>query len=135
TLIIHLGSVANTGTGELLATGGGTLDLQNVTVTDGANAKVQVDINSALDLETAIIVGGSLVNGGTVVSTGNSKLDGVTTTNSNLLEVTNAGTLIIHLGSVANTGTGELLATGGGTLDLQNVTRTEGRRGGEQGRI
>src|SRR5262249_62080463 len=81
---LHWPSLAPTDTGLPIATGGGTLDLQNVTVPDGANAKVQVDINSVLDLETAIIVGGSLVNGGAVVSTGNSELDGVTTTNSNL---------------------------------------------------
>ncbi|MGH6683417.1 MAG: hypothetical protein ACRECA_05745, partial [Pseudolabrys sp.] len=121
TLTIHQGSLANTGSGELLATGGGTLALQSVTVTDDAGATVQVDSTSFLTLADATISGGSLTNAGTLSSIGASELDGVATSSSNLLEVT-AGTLTIHEGSLANTGSGELLATTGGTLALESVT-------------
>src|SRR5207302_1805902 len=100
-LIIHSGSVANTGTGKLLATSTGTLDLQSVTVTDEAGAPVHADPTSFLELDTAIVSGGILTNAGTVNSlNGTSELDGVATSTSHLVEVT-AGELIIHSGSVA----------------------------------
>src|SRR3978361_1202076 len=82
---INGGSVANSGT--MLATTGGTLDLESVTVTNTASGLVQVNASSFLDLEAATISGGDLTNSGTVTSTGASFLTSVTTTN-------NAGDLI-----------------------------------------
>ena len=123
TLIINSGSVANTGTGKLLATTGGTLDLQSVTVTDDAAATVQVDTTSVLDLEAATINGGSLSNAGTVNSTGASFIHGAAITTSNEFEVT-AGKLTIDAtggaSSIANTGIIE--AKTGSELDIDNTT-------------
>src|SRR5207302_9551485 len=97
-----------------------TLDLQSVTVTDAATATVQVDASSFLELDTAIISGGILTNAGTVNSlNGTSDLAGVATSTSHLVEVT-AGELIIHSGSVANTGTGKLLATSTGKIGRES---------------
>ncbi len=50
--------------GTLLATLGGAADLDSLTVADGATGLVQVDASSTLDLETALITGGTLTNCG-----------------------------------------------------------------------
>src|SRR5205807_3169117 len=47
-----------------LATAQGTLDLDSLTVTNSASGTVQVDASSTLDLETAIITGGTVTNSG-----------------------------------------------------------------------
>src|SRR6202051_39416 len=58
--------------GTLLATLGGTLDLDSLTVTNSATGLVQIDASSTLDLETALISGGTLTNFGMLdANTGN----------------------------------------------------------------
>src|SRR5207253_3115352 len=48
--------------GTLLATLGGTLDLDSLTVTNSATGVVQIDTSSTLDLESAVISGGTVTN-------------------------------------------------------------------------
>ena len=48
--------------GTLLATLAATLDLDSLTVANSSTGVVQVDASSALDLENAIILGGTVTN-------------------------------------------------------------------------
>lgn len=78
TLTLDPTSMTNTGT--LLATGGATLDLESISVTNGAG-KIKVDSGSTLKLDQTSITGGTLANSGIVDMTGNATLDGVAVSN------------------------------------------------------
>ena len=114
TLTIDPGSINNSGT--LLATGGGTLVLNDNVTNITATAMVEVDAGSTLELESATISGGIVTVGGLLGSTGNSAIDGaaISIASTGTLEVT-SGTLTIDPGSITNSGT---LAANGGTLDV-----------------
>src|SRR5207245_5307925 len=108
------GLVASTGRRKMLSRDSGSVVWSCVPVTDAATATVQVDASSFLELDTAIVSGGILTNAGTVNSlNGTSELDGVATSTSHLVEVTE-GKRVVQGGSRANTGSRKLLATGRG---------------------
>ena len=108
--------------GTLLATLGGTLDLDSLTVTNSATGLVQVDTLSFLDLEGATITGGTLLvtTGGTVdVNTGTSTIANLALgnfTNNGRVQV-DAGASLVLLNDTMG-GNGDLRVNGTGTLQI-----------------
>ena len=119
TLTIDPSSLDNRG--ELLATSGGTLVLDGITVTNTAGT-VEADVASTLDLETTTISGGTVAVDGLLDSTGTSAIDGavIRIGASGILEAT-SGTLTIDPGSINNSG---LLEANGGTLEINDTPVT-----------
>ena len=116
TLTIDPSSLDNSG--ELLATSGGTLVLDGLTVTN-ANGTVEADVASTLDLETTTISGGTVAVDGLLDSTGTSAINGavISIGASGILEAT-SGTLTIDPGSINNSG---VLEANGGTLEIDGT--------------
>lgn len=110
------GTLNNAGTVDVTAPGA---TLLNGVSLSNTSAAIVVESGAALDLYDTAIAGGNLSNAGTVKSTGSTELNGVGVTNAGLLEVV-AGTLTLDPTFMTNTGT--VLATGGATLDLENIT-------------
>jgi hypothetical protein len=128
TLTIDPTPVTNTGTIEVA--GDGTLVLSGETISNGVNGKIEVDATGGtLDLENAIINGGTLGGAGTIATAaGNidSTLNGVTIASGS--KVTAAVGTLDLTGVITNHG--EIDAAPGGTLDLENVTINGGTLGG-----
>jgi fibronectin-binding autotransporter adhesin len=95
TIVFDGGSIAN---GNLLeATNGGTLQLENITVTNSSAGTASVDATSTLDLMGAAIRGGTIENDGNVVVTdGASVLHGDTVTNSGTMTVEAGASLTLE---------------------------------------
>ncbi len=113
--------------GTLLATLGGTLDLDSLTVANSATGLVQVDASSTLDLETALITGGTLTNSGMLdanASLTNAINNAILITNhaGATIEATGAGVELQIKSATTFNNDGTLLATLGGTLDLDSLT-------------
>ncbi len=114
--------------GTLLATLGGTLDLDSLTVANSATGLVQVDASSTLDLETALITGGTLTNSGMLdanASLTNAINNAILITNhagATIFEATGAGVELQIKSATTFNHDGTLLATLGGTLDLDSLT-------------
>ncbi len=113
--------------GTLLATLGGTLDLDSLTVANSATGLVQVDASSTLDLETALITGGTLTNSGMLdanASLTNAINNAILITNhaGATIEATGAGVELQIKSATTFNNDGTLLATLGGTLDPSSLT-------------
>ena len=123
-MVVNSGSVSNTGEIEVK---GGTLDLESVTVTN-TGGTVQVDSGATLDLESAIIIGGTLSGLGTIAAvSGDNTLNGVSIAVDTKVTA-NANATLDLTGTIANNG--EIDAVVGGTIDLENVTINGGTLGG-----
>ena len=136
TLLLHTGST-DTNTGLMEATSGGILQIEDVV--DNTNGVVSgmisvADSLSILKLTNATIVGGLLDNSGVVeVTLGASKLQGVSVTDHNLVDVLSGAVLTLDSGTqIQGGGTGKLTvengaqivitASTGATLDGVEVT-------------
>jgi fibronectin-binding autotransporter adhesin len=140
TIAFDGGSIAN---GKLLeATNGGTLQLENLTVTNSSAATASVDATSTVDLMAAAILGGTIENAGNVVVTdGASMLHGDSVTNSGTMTVeagaslklegdttlinqaggqinADGGTVAIELDTDSNVNSGIIKAVNGGEVDF-----------------
>ena len=145
--VLGIDSTPVINTTELLATGGGTVVLEDGTVITNTGATVEVDAVDAthfstLDLDNATITGGILNIYGLLDLTGTSAITDATITDTGTIEAT-AGKITIDPGTINNSGsleanggtleidatpvtdTGTLLATGGGTLVLNGASGTE----------
>src|SRR6202000_2198441 len=95
--LLNAGTVDATGTdslhgvtvtsSHLIEVVSGTLTLDTGTTVNNAGGTVQVDAAATLNLNTASISSGILLNGGTFDTTATDALHGVTVTNSHLIEV------------------------------------------------
>ena len=115
--------------GTLQAVLGATLDLDSLTVTNTAAGIVLVDATagSTLDLETAIITGGTITNHGLIdanTGTTNSISNAVLITNTGTLEATGTGVELQILSATTFNNSGTLQAVLGATLDLDSLTVT-----------
>jgi fibronectin-binding autotransporter adhesin len=124
TITFDGGSLAN---GNLLeATNGGTLQLENIVVTNSSAATATVDAASTLGLMGAAIRGGTIENDGHVVVT-----DGASVLHGD--SVTNTGTMTIEAGAsltlegdttLINKGSAALINADGGTVAIELDTDT-----------
>jgi hypothetical protein len=106
TIAFNGGSLAN---GNMLeATVGGTLQLENIVVTNSSAGSATIDATSNLDLIGAAILGGTIENDGNAVVTG--------------------GASVLHGDSVTNAGTMTVLA--GASLTLEGDTTLVNEAGG-----
>ncbi|WP_024517755.1 FecR domain-containing protein [Bradyrhizobium sp. Tv2a-2] len=109
--------------GHLDIGGAGTLEVSTTGATlSGVTVEnshlVQVDESSVLALDGSTITGGSVVNDGTINSTGTSAIDGATITNDGLIAAL-SGTLTIDPGTLTNS---NRLEADGGELDISGET-------------
>ena len=116
-----------TNEGKLLATGKGELFLINDTVANSTGT-VQVDANSILDLQTVTINNGTFVNFGLFEATVGvntiQAADSITNHTGATLKASGSG-VELQIKSATNfNNDGTLLATLGGTLDLDSLTVT-----------
>src|ERR1700722_13582979 len=116
TITFNGGSLAN---GNLLeATNGGTLQLENIVVTNSSAGSATIDATSNLDLISASILGGTIENDGNAVVTGGaSVLHGDS--------VTNAGTMTVEAGaSLTLEGDATLINETGGLIKADGAGAT-----------
>ncbi len=134
---LYIDGVSTTNSGTLEATGGGTLNIYNTTVTD-TGYTISSDASSHIVIDSSTIVGGSLDSGGSVIhATGNDYLNGVTLTTGSIYSVdggqntfltadlVNKGT--VNVGVLGNSATlwadnngGTINLSGGGTINLND---------------
>ena len=120
TITFDGGSIANNNLLE--AINGGTLQLENLTVTNSAAAELSIGAHSELDLMSAIVRGGTDTNAGNVVVTdGASVLHGDSVTNSGTMTVEGAGASLTLEGdtTLLNDTGGHMTATDGGTVSIE----------------
>ncbi len=115
--VLAIESTPVTNTTELLATGGGTVVLEDGTVITNTGATVEVDAGSTLDLATATISGGNVSVAGTLNSTGESFIADGTLSNTGTI-VANGG--VLDVGSNVS-GNGTVTITDGGIADFANA--------------
>jgi hypothetical protein len=126
--------------GLIEATGKGGLDVAAVTLDQSGGGVLTVAAGSAVNLESANLVGGTFTNaaGGQVVASGGSTMSGVAVTNQGLFSVVEADTLSAN-GSITNGGTLSLAGTSTGAHLLATGALTLGGGGkvllGEGGSI
>ncbi len=124
-LTIDQGSKVANGGGAVTVDGGGTLTLNDATITSGA---VTNETNGTIDLTgSAVLTGGSLGNSGQINVSGNGNaLDGETVTANLAIEILSGGALTIDQGSKVAIGGGTVTVDGSGTLTLNDATITSG---------
>jgi hypothetical protein len=128
-LVVSAPNVTNGG--AIRAAAGGNLILENTTVNNGAGGHIKVNDGAQISLQSADIIGGTIVTlGSGVVQTtdSGSTLDGSTFTvnNDGLVEIDDNTGLTI-LGAINNVGTIALGANfGGATLTLASDTTLSG---------
>ena len=115
--VLAIESTPVTNTTELLATGGGTVLLEDGTVITDTGATVEVDGGSTLDLATATISGGNVSIAGTLNSTGESFITDVTLSNTGTI-IANAGVLDVDSNV---SGSGTVMIADGGTAEFTNA--------------
>ena len=118
TITFNGGSIAN---GNLLeATNLGTLQLENITVTNSSAATATVDGTSTLDLMSASILGGTIENDGNVVVTnGVSVLHGDSVTNSGTMTVEAGASLTLEGDTTLINQAGGHITADGGTVSIE----------------
>ena len=125
TITFDGGSIAN---GNLLeATNGGTLQLENITVTNSSAATASVDATSTVDLMAAAILGGTIENAGHVVVTdGASVLHGDSVTNSGTMTIEAGASLTLEGDTTLINETGGIITAdgGGATVSIEIDTDT-----------
>ena len=118
TITFDGGSIAN---GNLLeATNGGTLQLENLTVTNSAAGELSIDARSELDLMGATVIGGSDINlGNVVVTDGASVLHGDSVTNYGTMTVEAGASLTLEGDTTLINESGGLIKADGGTVAIE----------------
>jgi hypothetical protein len=104
----------------ITATDGGTLQFENITVTNSGGGEVTIDALSTFDLDNSSVVGGSIDNAGNAVVTGTSVLHGDTVTNEGTITVGSDASLTLQGDTeLINNLTGVITADGGTvTVDI-----------------
>ena len=123
TITFDGGSIAN---GNLLeATNGGTLQLENLTVTNSAAGELSIDAQSELDLMSATVIGGNDTNlGNVVVTDGASVLHGDSVTNYGTMTVEAGASLRLEGDTTLINEAGGLIKADGGTVAIELDTDT-----------
>jgi hypothetical protein len=118
TIAFNGGSLAN---GNMLeATTGGTLQLENIIVTNSSAATASVDATSTLDLMSAAILGGTIENDGNAVVTGGaSVLHGASVTNAGTMTVEAGASLTLEGDTTLVNEAGGLIKADGGTVAIE----------------
>ena len=102
------------------ATNGGTLQLENLTVTNSAAGELSIDARSELDLMGATVIGGSDTNlGNVVVTDGASVLHGDSVTNYGTMTVEAGASLTLEGDTTLINEAGGLIKADGGTVAIE----------------
>ena len=132
TLLLQTSAMSNSATLE--ATGGGTLEISGITITDSSTSQISTSTGGEVLIDSSATVAGpgnlsgNLVNNGTINSniSGQTLVVGNGMTNNNLLEATGGGVLNLS-GSTINQGSAGVIAAGtSSSVNLSTATLTGG---------
>ncbi len=116
TITVDGGTVSNAG--RVSAGAGGTLTIEDATVTNSDSGEVSIGATSNLNLVTAAILGGTVLNAGHLSATGTSAIQGDTVTNTGDITVGENASLTLEGSTSFNNAAGAQIEANGGAITI-----------------